>query len=187
MNKLEVRGLKREKNRVFLTLIDYNPEQVSRMFKGFRYDVLQEDGPVLVITSSRKNSKKLTKILNEKLKFVKRLESRFKQYNLIASTEELEIYPLGLQELDTIAAPIQSVLNKFGDSFDFYVGHKMKYLNTIKSKDFKKTFLNLVKQSKTVDNFFLKGKYLNVGFKNNKFIITGEKLKPATKHFMKNG
>jgi len=187
MNKLKIRGIRREKNRVFLTLVDYNPEQVSKIFKGFKYDVINEDAIILVIKPTKKNNRKLTKILNDKIRFVKNLESRFKQYNLVSTLNELEIYPLGLQELDTITAPILSVLKKFGDRFDFYVGHKMKFLNTIKSKDFKRTFLNLVKQDKVVDNFYLKGKYINLGFKDNKFILSGEKLKPAMKHFMKNG
>jgi len=188
MEKLKVRGIKREKNRVYLTLLDFNPEQISKIFKGFKYDVINtESNPILVLKPNKKNSRKLTKILNEKIKFIKLIESKFKQYALVSTLNELEIYPQGLQELDTITAPIQNMLNKFGDRFDFYAGHKMKHLDTIKSKDFKKTFLNLVKQNKVVDNFHLKGKYINLSFKGDRFILSGEKLRPAMKHFMKNG
>jgi hypothetical protein len=190
MEKLKVKGLKRENDKVNLTLLDYNPKQVKMFFKDFKFEVVEEENtsPVVVIKQTKANSGKLTKILNEKIDFIKQLESRFKQYALISTINELEIYPQGEQEAELMTAPIQSVLDKFSDRFDIYLGggSKMRHKHTISSRDFKKAFKTLSK-GKYADSVYMKGKHLNIHFRNNKFVISGENLRPVMRQFMKNG
>jgi hypothetical protein len=187
MEKLKVKGIKRENSKVILTLLEYEPAKFARIFKGFSYEVIEDESPVIEIKCSKRNEKKLTKILNEKIEFIKLLESRFKQYELISTVDNLEIHPQGLLEIDAIAAPIQDALVKLDNRFEVYVGGRKKVVKAIRPEDFTKTFRYFVKQDKPSGRFYLRGKSINLGFRNNKFILSGEKIRPATKFFMKNG
>jgi hypothetical protein len=181
-DKLKVKGIKREKNRVYLTLLGSDMQKVRKLFRGFRCEVI--DSNTVAICCSKKNEGRLTRILNEKIGFVKELESRFKQYYLISTVDELEIYP-EVQEVESIAAPIENALTRFGDTFQWYTGASRKS-RKIRPCEFTKKFRNFAK-NKNADSFYIKGDQINLGFRKGRFVLSGQGITPARKFFMKNG